>query len=302
LLFSGFVQDQIGLVRDRLRLNLGMRYEADKIEPPEILPDIRLIWTPTVRQTLWMAVSRAGRTPSRADAGLDVDTTNVPSSSGLATTIEFDGNPNIGDEYLVAFQAGYRAQYGKRLSAELTGYHNRYTSVRGTSQGTPFVETDPGPPHVVLPQIYNNSIAGTTDGVEASSTWQVASPWRVSAGYTWLRMNLHSIQPGDRSADLAANQGTSPAQQFNVRSYLNLPRNIQFDSMLYFVGGLSIFNVPAYTRLDSRIAWRPVEGMELSVTGQNLSQPRHLEFTSANQGILATQVKRSFYGKMTWRY
>jgi len=302
LLFSGFVQDQIGLVRDRLRLNLGMRYEADKIVPPEILPDIRLIWTPTVRQTLWMAVSRAGRTPSRADAGLDVDTTNVPSSSGLATTIEFDGNPNIGDEYLVAFQAGYRAQYGKRLSAELTGYHNRYTSVRGTSQGTPFVETDPGPPHVVLPQIYNNSIAGTTDGVEASSTWQVASPWKVSAGYTWLRMNLHSIQPGDRSADLAANQGTSPAQQFNVRSYLNLPRNIQFDSMLYFVGGLSIFSVPAYTRLDSRIAWRPVEDMELSVTGQNLSQPRHLEFTSTNQGILATQVKRSFYGKVTWRF
>ena len=302
-LLGGFVQDQIGLLRDRLRLNLGMRYEADKTnELPAIFPDIRLIWTPTARQSFWMAVSRAERTPSRADAGIDVDTTNVSSSGGLPTTIEYDGNPNIGDEYLTAFQAGYRAQYGKYFSANLTGYHNHYNSVRGTALGTPFVETDPGPPHVVLPQIYNNSIAGATDGVEASATWQVASSWKLSGGYTWLRMNLHSILPGDHSADLAANQGTSPSQQFNVRSYLNLPRNIQFDSMLYFVGGLSTFSVTAYPRLDSRIAWRPMEGMELSVTGQNLSQPRHLEFTSANQGILATHVKRSFYGKMTWRY
>jgi iron complex outermembrane receptor protein len=302
LLLSGFVQDQIGLVRDRLRLNLGMRYEADDLELPAILPDIRLIWTPTARQALWMAVSRAVRTPSRADAGLDVDTAIVPGAGGVPTTIEVDGNSNIEDEYLTAFQAGYRAQYGKYLSAELTGYHNHYNGLRGTALGTPFVETDPGPPHLVLPHTYNNSIAGGVDGVELSSTWQLASPWKLSGGYTWLRMNLHGTLPGDHSADLAANQGTSPSQQFNVRSYLNLPRNIQFDSTLYFVGGLPTFSVPAYARLDSRIAWRPMEGMELSVTGQNLSQPRHLEFTSTNQGILATQVKRSFYGKVTWRY
>jgi iron complex outermembrane receptor protein len=301
-LFSGFVQDQIGLVRDRLRLNLGMRYEADGLEPPEILPDIRLIWTPKARQALWMAVSRAVRTPSRADADLDVDTAIVPGAGGVPTTIEVDGNPNIGDEYLTAFQAGYRAQYGKYFSAELTGYHNHYNGLRGTSVGTPFVETDPGPPHLVLPHTYNNSIAGGADGVEVSSTWQVASRWKLSGGYTWLRMNLHSTLPGDHSADLAATAGTSPTEQFNLRSYVNLPQNIQFDTMMYFVGGLPTFSVPAYARLDSRIAWRPMEGMELSVTGQNLSQPRHLEFTSANQGILATQVKRSFYGKMTWRY
>jgi len=279
-----------------------VRYEADEYQRPEVSPDIRLIWTPTARQSFWMAVSRAERTPSRADAGLDVDTTNVPSAGGIPTTIEYDGNPKIGDEYITAFQAGYRAQYGTHFWAELTGYHDHYNGLRGTAQGTPFVETDPGPPHIVLPHIYNNSIAGGVDGFEVSSAWQAASRWKLSGGYTWLRMNLHSTLPGDHSADLAATAGTSPTEQFNLRSYVNLPQNIQFDTMMYFVGGLSTFSVPAYTRLDSRIAWRPMESMELSVTGQNLSQPRHLEFTSANQGILATQVKRSFYGKLTWRY
>jgi iron complex outermembrane receptor protein len=302
LLLSGFVQDEIALVPDRLRLNLGVRFEADKYEIPEAFPDIRLIWTPTSRQALWMAVSRTERTPSRADAGIDTDTAMIPSSGGLPTAIEVDGNPQINDEYLIAFQAGYRAEYGKRFSAELTGYHNQYTGVLGTVQGTPFMETDLGPPHLVIPQIYNNSIAGGTDGVEVSSTWQAARPWKLSGGYTWLRMNLHSVLPGDHSADLARNQGTSPTEQFNLRSYLNLPHNIQFDTMLYFVGGLPTFSVPAYTRLDSRIAWRPAERLELSVVGQNLSQSYHLEFTSANQGILATQVKRSFYAKVTWRF
>jgi len=301
-LYSGFVQDEIMLVRDRLRLNLGTRFEADEFDTPEIFPDVRLIWTPTVRQALWMAVSRTERTPSRADAGIDADTAIVPSSGGIPTTIEIAGNPGIGDEYLTAFQAGYRAQYGKRFSAELTGYHNQYNGVVGTYQGTPFLETDPGPSHLVVPQIYNNSIAGGTNGVEVSSTWQAARTWKLSGGYTWLRMNLHSTLPGDHSADLARNQGTSPTEQFNLRSYLNLPRNIQFDTMLYFVGRLPTFSVPAYTRLDSRIAWRATEHLEFSVTGQNLLQPRHLEFTSANQGILATQVKRSFYGKVTWRF
>lgn len=302
LLFNGFVQDEIALVRDRLRLNLGVRFEADKYEIPESFPDIRLIWTPTVRQALWMAVSHTHRTPSRADAGIDTDTMIVPSSGGIPTTIEVDGNPEIGDEHLIAFQAGYRAQYGKRFSADLTAYHNQYSGVVGTFQGAPSVETDPGPSHLVIPQIYNNSIAGGTDGVEVSSTWQAARPWKLTGGYTWLRMNLHSTLPGDHSADLARNQGTSPTEQFNLRSYLNLPQNMQFDTKLYFVGGLPTFGVPAYMRLDSRIAWRFAERLELSVVGQNLLQPHHLEFTSANQGILATQVKRSFYAKVTWRF
>jgi iron complex outermembrane receptor protein len=301
-LIGAFIQDEIALLPDRLRLIIGIRPEADKSEIPETFSDIRLIWTPTVRQAAWIAVSRAERTPSRADTGIDVDTTNVSSSGGLPTTIEFDGNPKIGDEYLVAFQAGYRAQNGKHFSAELTGYHNHYYGVRGTAQGTPFVETDPGPPHVVLPQTYNNSIAGGVDGVEVSSTWQAASRWRLSGGYTWLGANLHSTLPGDHSADLAATAGTSPTEQFNLRSYVNLSQNIQFDTMMYFVGGLSTFSVPAYTRLDSRIAWRPAERLELSVIAQNLLQPRHMEFTFANQGILATQVKRSFYGKVTWGF
>jgi iron complex outermembrane recepter protein len=88
--------------------------------------------------------------------------------------------------------------------------------------------------------------------------------------------------------------------QFNLLSYLNLPQDIQVDTMLNFAGGLRTFSVPAYTRFDSRIAWHSVERLELSVIGQNLSQPRHLELTPVNRGIFMAQVKRRFYCKLTW--
>ncbi len=44
------------------------------------------------------------------------------------------------------------------------------------------------------------------------------------------------------------------------------------------------------------------ENWELSVTGLNLFDKRHAEFIE-NAGTAApTQVERSVYGKVTWRY
>jgi hypothetical protein len=43
------------------------------------------------------------------------------------------------------------------------------------------------------------------------------------------------------------------------------------------------------------------ELLELSVAGQNLLTPRHIEFANANQ-VHVTQVERSVVGKLTWRF
>src|SRR5207245_502127 len=66
-LFGGFVQDEIALVKDRLRLTLGTKIEHNDYTGFEIEPSGHLAWTPTPRQTVWGAISRAVRTPSRID-------------------------------------------------------------------------------------------------------------------------------------------------------------------------------------------------------------------------------------------
>ncbi len=55
------------------------------------------------------------------------------------------------------------------------------------------------------------------------------------------------------------------------------------------------------------MGWHPVPGLELSLIGRNLLDESHREFTefSGNflgQGLVSTQVERSFLVQAKWRF
>ena len=81
---------------------------------------------------------------------------------------------------------------------------------------------------------------------------------------------------------------------------MNLPFELEFDTSLYWVQGLRSQPVGDYTRLDLRLGWRPLEQLELSLVGQNLTESRHEEFENGLFS-LRSQVPRSVYAKVTWR-
>jgi len=60
------------------------------------------------------------------------------------------------------------------------------------------------------------------------------------------------------------------------------------------VGALSALQVNGYQTVDARLGWHFAKEVELSVTGQNLLQPRHAEFGPV-------LVERSAYAQITWR-
>src|SRR5262249_15869352 len=66
-LFSAFVQDEITLVPDKWKLILGSKFEHNSFTGFEIQPNVRLLWTPAKDHTVWAAISRAVRTPSRSE-------------------------------------------------------------------------------------------------------------------------------------------------------------------------------------------------------------------------------------------
>jgi iron complex outermembrane receptor protein len=67
-LFSGFVQDELTLAADRLFFTVGAKAEHNNYSGFEVQPSVRLLWQPRPSQSAWVAVSRAVRTPSRADS------------------------------------------------------------------------------------------------------------------------------------------------------------------------------------------------------------------------------------------
>ena len=156
---------------------------------------------------------------------------------------------------------------------------------------------------LLVPQMFGNGMHGHTYGAEASADWNVVNRWKLTGSYSWLNMRLRLDPTSLDTSHATAAAGDSPQSQFQVRSYVTLPGRFDFDSSLYYVDRLPSINTPAYTRVDARLAWHPTESIELSVVGQNLLDERHFEFTNAaDQLYLSSQVKRSVYGKVTWRF
>src|SRR6267143_649290 len=71
-LYNAFVQDEIPIVGDQLSLTIGSKFLHNGYSGFEIEPTARLLWTPSSRQTVWGAVTRAVRTPSRVEEDLQL--------------------------------------------------------------------------------------------------------------------------------------------------------------------------------------------------------------------------------------
>ncbi|HLW76093.1 MAG TPA: hypothetical protein VKS01_03890, partial [Bryobacteraceae bacterium] len=58
--------------------------------------------------------------------------------------------------------------------------------------------------------------------------------------------------------------------------------------------------IPAYMQVDSRIGWQ-YKNVELSLNGQNLLRPNHLEFPNELTAS-ETNVPRSVFVQISWRF
>lgn len=298
---SLFVQHEISLLPNRLRFVWGARFTDDDYTGPELQPDGRLMWTLRPNHALWLAISRPVGEPSFASTGLRLNSGVFPGPGGIPVVPALVGNPGIGDANVLSTQAGYRGQLHKRVNLGLAGYYSRYKGALTLDPGAPFLETDPAPTHLVLPINFLSALKGESFGWEVNGTWQINSRWRISPSYTVLWMDFRNVITGN-AASTATRTGTSPRNQFQVHSYVDLPHSWEWDTFVYAVGQLPTDTIPAYTRVDARVGWHFAERASVSVVGQNLLQPRHFEFGPSTGNINATQIKRSGYAKLTWTF
>jgi iron complex outermembrane receptor protein len=290
-LYSGFVQDEITIVPERFRLTIGSKFEHNDFTGFEIQPSARVLWTPGHSQTLWASVARAVRTPSRAESDIVLNPAPpVPLPPGSITIF---GNPEMDSETLIAYEVGYRVQPIDQLKFDLTGFYNDYDDLRTLEP------TMAGP---VSPSVVSNKLFGESYGAEVSATAQVTNHWRFQSSYSYLDARLHR-KSGSRDASTETiTEGSSPHHQFYIRSIIDLGWNIQFDSILRYVDVLSAPQIPSYVTLDLRLAWSPRKDLEIAIVGQNLLDDRHPEFAPTFIGTQQTEVERSVYGTVVWRF
>lgn len=278
--FSGFAQDKITLVDERLHLTLGSKFEHNDFVGVEIQPSARLAWTATPRQTAWGAVSRAVRTPSRIDHDLF-----LPGAPPYLV----QGGRGFESEELLAFELGYRVMPVGDLALSVTGFYHDYDRLRSV---------EPLNPPEPFPVVVANGQEGETWGVELAADYKVTDRWRLRAGYTHLQVD---VRARPRSLDTTDGSGESHDAKHHASlwSMWDLPAKLELDAGLRYVSRITNQGVPGYGELDVRLAWQPLPTLEFSLVGQNLIHSRHPEFGPSGNRY---EIERSIFGKVTWHF
>ncbi len=278
--FSAFAQDEIVLLRERLHLTLGTKIEHDDYTGFEFEPSARLAWTPDRRHTVWSAVSRAVRTPSRIDRDL---------FSPATPPYRIAGGENVVSEKLVAYEVGYRVQVKPTLAVGVASFLNVYGDLRSL---------EPLTPPLAFPVENSSGLRGQSAGVELTADWRATSDWRLRAGWTEMRVRSE-LQPGSAGRGTRDSVARDPNHQLALRSLLTLARGWECDTSLRYVAPINQQSVPGYTECDFRVGWRPNPQWELSLLGQNLLHDHHAEFNSPGS---RRELQRGLSGKASWRF
>ena len=299
-LLTAFFQDEIALVQNRLSLSVGSKLISTNFSPVQLEPSVRLLWTPTDKQTLWAAFTHAVRTPADVERDFFLSGYIGPSPGGLQFFARFNANRSFRSEQMNGYELGYRRLITKTLYVDLSGFYNHYSDLFSEDiTGSPFLESDPAPTHILLPAEFGNGLLGTTKGVEIAPEWRPTHFWRLRGSYSYLQMDLERSRNSLDIGTAAGIEGSSPKHQAMVQSGFDISKNFTLDFSYRYISSLPGQKVEAYSTADTVFGWRFHEHFRLSLVGKNLLQPRHAE-DGGDPGPLVL-IKRSAYAKLTWQ-
>ncbi len=281
-LYSAFLQDDITLIRERLKFTIGAKIEHNSYTGLEYQPNGRLSWTPSMHETIWAAVSRAVRTPARIERDFRLNLT--PDLDLLS------GSENFISENVVSYELGWKTQPLKNLMISVASFYNVYNHIRSS---------EPGPPPLGIPITFGNGVNGKTYGIELSSTYNLTDRWNFQGGYTLLQKKL-SVKPDSKDLNAGTAESNDAGNQFTLQSTLRLRKGFEFGAFLRYIDKLPKPYIPRYVGLDTRIGWHLNKVLELDLIGQNLLKNYHREFIPSSPS--PRLMERTVYGRITLRY
>ncbi|PTY02788.1 TonB-dependent receptor [Opitutaceae bacterium EW11] len=279
-LYSLFAQDTVDLLHGALRLTGAVRGEHNDFSGTDWAPSLRLAWRVAPEHSLWTAVSRAVRSPSRIDRDFFVP---------VSRPYSIAGGRNFESEKLWAYEVGCRGRLGSKIATTVTSYVHKYYSLR---------TLEPGPPSVVA-----NGGGATVYGTEVNLDYQIAPDvrWRVGG---LLQHRTNHLKPWSRDVNAGRAEGNDPHWQLVSGVSWNPAPRWTVDLNWRWVGRLSsmtddpAFAVPAYQECDARIGWQAGRDWSVALVGRNLLHDQHRE---ASSFPAPHEIQRAVELVLTWQ-
>ena len=293
-LVSGFIQDQIWLVPETVRLTLGSKFEDNTLSGFEVQPNARLLWTPAEAHTVWAAVSRAVRTPSRIEEDLSLVAAPAEGSPLFPVVA---GNREFESEVVRAHEIGYRWRVAPWAFADVAGFYNVYDNLLSIEPGIPFEEDG----RQFLPFAFENGVRAESWGFEVAVDLEPHERWQIHTSYSFLELEVHE-KPGSAALNARAPEGQSPQNQALVRSSVHLAEALDAHVLVRWIDDLPADGIGSYWSADVRLAWQPASGIEVAVVGHDLVDAHHTEFSGGQTGVGGSEVQRGGFVELEWRF
>ena len=281
-LITAFAQDEFALT-PAVMLIAGAKVEHNDYTGIEWQPTGRVRWTPNASNTLWGAVSRAVRMPTRFDTDVRV----LQGGRVIAA-----GNPDFKSESVVSYELGYRSAPRRNVAFDLTTFYNHYSDLRSQELVGGRVLVDN--------QLNDNSLgANITASVQP---W----PWmRLTGSYTRLSHDL-SLDPGSTDVYRGQFETIDPTHFGRVQARLDFAHGLELDVMTLFVGELpqvvpTIPGTPGYAEASIRAGWRVTPRFEVSLIGRDILHDDHVEFISPTSSRV-TSLERAIFTRFTFAF
>ncbi len=283
-----FAQDEFAL-SPRLRATAGLKVEHNTYTGAEWLPTLRLAWSPDSQNTVWSALSRTVRAPSRVDR--DFIAPPKPVVIGGVPRFVIGTSPDFDSEVANVLELGYRSQPAQNWSWSATAWYADYDKLRTLEPNTVA-----GPYRGSIE--FRNLAEGSTRGLEFWARWQPMLRWRLNAGLVMQDTDI-KLKPGSKDTTSGGLVINDPSSYWQLRSSHELGEQLQLDWTLRYTGGMPKPSVPSYHELDMNLVWRARPNMEIALAGQNLLHARHAEWGAAPGRSV---FERRAILKLTMRY
>ncbi len=305
-LFSGFIQDRFDFGNKKGETTIGTKFEHNNCTGMEWQPSARLVWKFNDNNSIWGAISRSVRIPSRLENDGTINTTPVLNPffpiGGLTIVPRMTANDDLKSEKVISYELGYRTRPADSVFVDVTAFYNHYKDlIAGVTMGRPFMETGLSSGYMVIPLTMGNNFTVETFGGEISCNWAVKKWWRLTPSFTWFEFNLIDTK-GTTDPRSELSDGGVSKYQASLASYMDLPKNLELNGMLFYVDGISSLDVDSYLRCDLNISWHSGHGLTIAIGGRNLFNCRHREFKTEEIGIAESYIPTTFYGKLTWSF
>lgn len=207
--------------------------------------------------------------------------------------VQVNGDAQLATERLYSYEAAYTGAFlDRKLTAEADFF---YMDIRNINervvQSTVFTGI---PPFFFLQTMtYANVDRAAARGAELKLNYKFGRKSSFYANYT----REHVTDQSGREFVIK----TTPAHKANLGGMIALGRGFTLGVNAGYKDGYVAVSdsrfvsrvIPAYWRLDARLAYSPKRNMEIFVSGHNLATPRHKEFMDT------LEIPRTVYGGMS---